>query len=378
LHLVSSNGVSGVNSNLRLVARKLKARGWQPQVCHYAPGNGEPKRFFENGIPVNRIPRLPVWLTCLQTRWVIGHVKHALRKFRPDLVHTHSFDADLIALRACAGTPIPVIITCQSYSYLDWAQRYSDHYRRWNGSLRTMVSVTRSMAQEIKLLPAFAGIVSEVIYNVPAERFFHRPDAAERAASRKALGIEPEEVLITCTASFHPIKGHIILADAFSMLAANDHRIKLILIGGTNGILDHLEVKQQVEASIKSAGCEGRFQIVQGCHDAEPVLRATDIYVQPSFMEALSVATAEAMAMEIPVVVSGVGGLREMAADGENGIQVEPGNVQQLADALHRLAVDPSLRRSMGSCAGRFAKAHLSPDVAADRYAAVYERALNA
>jgi glycosyltransferase involved in cell wall biosynthesis len=93
-------------------------------------------------------------------------------------------------------------------------------------------------------------------------------------------------------------------------------------------------------------------------------------------MEALSVATAEAMAMQVPVVVSGVGGLREMVSDGVNGIHVEPGNVQQLADALQRLAVDPSLRRRMGSSAGRYAAAHLSPDAAADRYAAVYGRAL--
>ena len=53
--------------------------------------------------------------------------------------------------------------------------------------------------------------------------------------------------------------------------------------------------------------------------------------------------------MQIPVVVSGVGGLREMVSDGENGIHVEPGNVQQLANALHRLAIDPSLRRRMGA-----------------------------
>ena len=376
LHLVSFHGVSGVNSNLRLMAHKLKSRGWQSQIYHYPPGNIGPKRFIEDGIPVNRIPRLPSWLGCLQARWVIGRVKQALRELRADLVHAHSFDADLIALRACAGTSIPVVVTCQSYSYLDWARRYSDHYRRWKCRLRAVVSVTRSMAEDLSRVPAFEGITSEVIFNVPDGRFFISPGAAERAASREALGIGPEEVLITCTATFHPIKGHIVLADAFSMLAAKTPRVKLALIGDTNGRADHFEIQRHVEASIERAGCNGRVHIVQGCRDAEPVLRATDIYVQPSFMEALSVATAEAMAMQIPVVVSGIGGLREMVSDGENGIHVEPGSVQQLADALQRLAVDPSLRRRMGSSAGRYAAAHLSPDAAADRYAAVYGRAL--
>lgn len=377
LHLVSFHGVSGVNSNLRLMAHKLSSRSWQAQIYHYPPGNSGPKRFIENGTPVHRIPRLPSWLGPLQTRWVIGRVKQALRESRADLVHAHSFDADLIALRACAGSSVPVVVTCQSYSYLDWARSYSEHYQRWKDPLRALVAVTRSMAEDLSRMPAFEGIPSEVIYNVPDGRFFNRPGADERAASRRALGVEPEEVLITCTATFHPIKGHVVLADAFAMLAARAPHVKLALIGDTNGRADHIEILQHVQASLENAGCGGRVSIVQGCRDAGPVLRATDIYVQPSFMEALSVATAEAMAMQIPAVVSGVGGLREMVVDGENGIHVEPGDAPKLAEALRRLATDPALRRRMGSSAGRFAAMHLSPDAAADRYAAVYERALS-
>ena len=377
LHIVSSYGISGVNSNLKIVACKLKDRGWQPQLYHYGDRNGNPRQFIDDGLPVNRIPKFPVLFKYLQTRWVVGYLKQVLRKFCPDLVHAHSFDADLVALRACAGTQIPVVITCQSFSYLDWAKRYSDHYRKWEKPLRTMVSVTRAMAEKIKSLPVFADIPHKVIYNVPSERFFCPPDAAARAASRKQLGIEPEEVLITCTATFHPIKGHIVLADAFSTLAPTHGQTKLILIGDTLGQPEYLKIKEQVEDSLKHPMCCGRIQIIEGCHDAEPVLRATDIYVQPSFMEALSVATAEAMAMGIPVVASGVGGLKEMITEGANGFQVEPGDAQQLANALQRLIDNPSLRRSMGATASNYAKTHFSPDVAAERYAAVYDRALS-
>jgi len=377
LHIVSSYGISGVNSNLKIVACKLQDWGWQPQLYHYGDRNGNPRQFIDDGLPVNRIPGFPDWFKYLKARWVVGYLKQVLRKFCPDLVHAHSFDADLIALRACAGTQIPVVITCQSFSYLDWAKRYSDHYRRWKSQLGIMVSVTRSMGEEIKSLPVFADIPHEVIYNVPAERFFCQPDGAARAASRKQLGLEPEEVLITCTATFHPIKGHIVLADAFSMLAPINRHAKLIFIGDTSGQPEYLKIKQQVEESLKHPRYCGRFRIIQGCHDAEPLLRATDIYVQPSFMEALSVATAEAMAMGIPVVVSGVGGLKEMVTEGATGFQVEPGDSQQLANALQRLIDNPSLRRSMGATASNYAKTHFSPDVAAERYAAVYERALS-
>ena len=70
-------------------------------------GQYRPEAFYRRRKPVNRIPKLPAWLGCLQARWVIGRVKQALRELRADLVHAHSFDADLIALRACAGPRSP-------------------------------------------------------------------------------------------------------------------------------------------------------------------------------------------------------------------------------------------------------------------------------
>ena len=60
----------------------------------------------------------------------------------------------------------------------------------------------------------------------------------------------------------------------------------------------------------------------------------------------------EAMAAELPVVASAVGGLPELVVDGDSGLLVQGGDASELAAALERLIADRELRRRMGA-AGR-------------------------
>jgi len=78
------------------------------------------------------------------------------------------------------------------------------------------------------------------------------------------------------------------------------------------------------------------------------LLRNVDIFVMPSIREEFGVAAVEAQAMEIPVISTRVGGVPEVVLDGETGILVEPGDSEQLAQAILALIENPALRRQMG------------------------------
>jgi len=78
------------------------------------------------------------------------------------------------------------------------------------------------------------------------------------------------------------------------------------------------------------------------------ILKDVDIFVMPSTQEGFGVAAVEAQAMEIPVVATRVGGIPEVVLDGETGILVEPGNSEQLAQAILTLIENPTLRKQMG------------------------------
>jgi glycosyltransferase involved in cell wall biosynthesis len=86
--------------------------------------------------------------------------------------------------------------------------------------------------------------------------------------------------------------------------------------------------------------------------DVAPFFAAFDAFVLPSGNEGTPVTAIEALASGCPVVATRVGGVPDVVRDGVDGLLVEPGDREALADALARLAADPELRRRMGE-AGR-------------------------
>ena len=101
--------------------------------------------------------------------------------------------------------------------------------------------------------------------------------------------------------------------------------------------------------------------------------RSADIFCCPSiWFEAFGMVNVEAMACGLPVVASRVGGIPEIAAEG-GVLLVDPGSVDQLADALERLVSDKAVRESMGRDARASAVRRFSWQVAARQYLKVVE-----
>src|SRR5206468_454132 len=99
-----------------------------------------------------------------------------------------------------------------------------------------------------------------------------------------------------------------------------------------------------------------------------------DLFASSSIHEGLSLTILEAMACELPVVATRVGGTPEAVADAQTGLLVPPRAPQALADALLALAASPERRRAMG-CAGRLrAIQHFTIDRMLDSYLTAYRR----
>jgi len=131
-----------------------------------------------------------------------------------------------------------------------------------------------------------------------------------------------------------------------------------------------------LEAEIGRLGLDGRVRLAGERSDVPALLADSDVFVLSSRSEGLPVSVLEAMAAELPVVASDVGGLAELVVDGETGILVPPGDAPALAAALGRLIEDRALRRALG--AGGRARAEARFDLAAFRRAHVelYDREL--
>lgn len=140
-----------------------------------------------------------------------------------------------------------------------------------------------------------------------------------------------------------PRKGIYDLVDAIGELPA-EVRSKLVLhICGNNEIE---KVKQVIRQKGLTEAC-----IVHGWIDGakkEQMLRQADLYVLPSYHEGLPVSILEAMAYQLPIISTPVGGIPEIVRHQENGLLVRPGDVKGLAAAIGTLTEHPELRAGMG------------------------------
>jgi glycosyltransferase involved in cell wall biosynthesis len=92
----------------------------------------------------------------------------------------------------------------------------------------------------------------------------------------------------------------------------------------------------------------------------------------PAFGEGFGLAALEAMAAGLPTIATRTGPLPEVVVDGETGLLVAPGAVDELAGAIRRLACDTALRRFLGARGRVRAETTFSLPAMVDRTIQVY------
>lgn len=88
-----------------------------------------------------------------------------------------------------------------------------------------------------------------------------------------------------------------------------------------------------------------------GPDQRDALLSKADVFVLPSYNEGLPMALLEAMAWGLPVITTPVGGIPELITQGQNGLLVNPGNIQELSGSIEALIENETLRLSLGSAA---------------------------
>jgi L-malate glycosyltransferase len=102
-----------------------------------------------------------------------------------------------------------------------------------------------------------------------------------------------------------------------------------------------------------------------------------DLLLLPSQTESFGLAALEAMACEVPVIATRVGGLPEVVRTGETGYLVELGDTSAMAEHAVEILSDKSRQRAMGVQAREWACSQFNTNKVIPQYEALYERVLN-
>jgi L-malate glycosyltransferase len=193
------------------------------------------------------------------------------------------------------------------------------------------------------------------------------PSAGSRVDARSRLGISHDEFVIGAIGRLDPVKSLETLIDAMPLMTRGGRRVRLVLIGEG-------PERDRLEAHVAAAGASGAVTFTGHRSDVRELLPALDVYVNCSVFEGISLTILEAMAAQLPVVASRVGGTPEVVVDGECGYLVEPRDPRALAGAVSNLRDHPELGLAFGRAARARVEKHFSIDRMVQQYADVYSQ----
>lgn len=304
-------------------------------------------------------PTLHAWLA----------LRRILREYRPDIVQTWLYHADLLGLMALGFRHRPVLC---------WNIRCSNmklaHYR----------PLTRLV---IWLLARCASRPAAIIANSVAGRDFHiklgyrprqwevipngfdtacfAPDPTARAALRAELGIATDAPLIGLVGRRDPQKDHETFLQAARRVRERLPAARFAIVG--LGVPD-------LASRVAALGLSEAVLLLDQRADMPRVMAAFDIgCLSSAFGEGFPNVLGEMMACGVPCVSTAVGDAALIVAD--TGIVVPPAAPESLAEALLSMwAAGQTARRAQGSAARARIDAHYSMARTIERYAALYRQ----
>jgi glycosyltransferase involved in cell wall biosynthesis len=258
-------------------------------------------------------------------------MRRVLRKWAPDIVHTHMIGSDVVGRLAALSVGVPLVVGTQHDVY-DRAWYY-DAYRKWSSRrIDALVVISQAVSDR-----------SRASFQVPEDRVVLIPNSVDvdRFESSRTSWREP--AAFGAVGSLLPVKGHRHLIRAFGRVERERPGVTLRIAGEgpERGALEEL---------IRSEGLLGKVDLPGAVDDVAGFLRDIDVFVHPSLQEGMSVAVLEAMAAAKPVVATEVASLPEELG-GHAGEIVPVADEDALAAAMLRLLDDPEDARRMGHMA---------------------------
>jgi glycosyltransferase involved in cell wall biosynthesis len=362
VYLLTSLGVGGAEKQALAVAERMATRGHAVAIMVLMPRLDEewPTAIHTVHLDVRKSPGGAL------KGFLRGRA--FLREFRPDLVHSHCFHSNIFArLLRFFGPKFVVLSTVHNVYEGGWSRMMA--YRLTDGLSRRTVAVSTAAAERFTRLKAIPQRKCSVVLNgIDVDSFI--PDAARRLRTRAEMGIgsESHNFIWLAVGRIAPAKDYPNMLFAFAAAVRTEKSdAQLWVAGDARGdektALETLAKDLQIDAAVRWLGLR---------RDMPALFDAADAFVSSSAWEGMPLAVGEAMSMAKPVVVTDVGGVRELV--GDTGVLVPARNSRALANAMLETMQQS---REVLAAGGRVARGRIlrqfSMDATADTWEVLYK-----
>ncbi len=353
----------GAETQVALLAVELARRGYTVAVISLMAPAAFTVALMDAGVEVFSLDMRP---GVAAARGLARLVRFLVR-FRPRILHSHLFHANVLARVARLVVPVPIVISTL-HSASESGHRRSDTrvrdlvYRASDRLADRVVAVCEAVARRHAAARAVGPDHLQVIPNgVDTEVF--RPDLARRAQMRRELGVDGAFVWLAAGRLMWK-KDYPTMLRAF---AAQHGAVLMVAgVGPQDGELRNMA--GEMHANVRWLGARD---------DMAALMNAADALVLSSVIEGLPMVLLEAAASGLVAVSTDAGGAREAIAEGQTGYVVPVGDVEALSDAMALVgSLDAAKRERMSRCARERAVARFDLKAVATAWESCYRELL--
>jgi len=336
LHVITRLPIGGAEQLLLGIIKHLDPKKFTSVVCCIQDRGELADEFESNGVTVIN---LDLMAKGRFDRSVVPSIRKLIIKYQIDVIHTHLYHANLYGRLAARHEKKPVIASVHNtYAHQKWHRHLINRYLgRYTfcvtaGSAdvkNDLIKIDHLPQEKILLLPNAIDL-NRVSTSLPSHHAKHH------------LGFNHDDFVIGTVGRIEKQKGHEFLIQAISHIR-NKHnipKIKLLIIGDGD-LLPALHQKCNM------LGISDICKLPGSMPQLANIYRAIDVFVMPSLWEGLSLAMLEAMAAELPIIATNVGGVNDVIKHEEHGLIVKPGDYFEISSAIQRLYFSPTLRKQL-------------------------------
>ncbi len=270
--------------------------------------------------------------------------KYAVKNIKPipALIHAHfSYPDGYGMMKLAKRWNIPLVIS--ALGTIERKVAYEGSYTS-KQIIEAMSFADRilSVSEDLKLHIVNLGIDKNKVHVVPNGVDIGKFKPAGKAHARSILNLPQDKNIVLFVGALRKIKGVDYLIEAAHSFVDKD--TYLFMVGRDDGLKKNLEKRAhelKIANYIKFTGPVN--------HEDIPLwISASDILVLPSLSEGRPNVILEALACEVPVVATDVGGIPELMVDGETGYLVPPKSPDELSRKINKLLDDKNRREKMG------------------------------
>lgn len=363
LAIIEATTVTGPAKNLLQFGRlgKLCDPPVELTVATFRRGGREADPFLA-AVQAAELPVRVITEASAYDRGVLDRLREVAREVRPTVIQSHAVKSHFLVRSSGLHRAVPWVASHHGYTWPTLKARAYNYVDYWSlRGARRVLTVTGAFVPDL----TGRGVQREhlkVIHNAIAA--FVRPPDEELATLRERWGGRQTGRMILSVGRLSGEKDHLTLVEAFAGLAMPEARLMIVGEGPE---------RARLEAAIERLGLRERVVLTGQQASATPFYALADVAVLSSRSEGSPNALLESMAAGVPTVATAVGGVPEIAQDGETALLVPPGDPTALRLAMARLLEDAALSQRLGQAARELVDREYTPQSRAQRLATFYQ-----